>query len=328
MRKVIICLVCLLANPLSGGARDKQQQADARAMLQKAREISNIRDDGSPPFELRAVIQFVHMGKETVEGKYQLIWVSPDRWREEVLFPDFRDVRARDESVSWHARDRIFEPFKVRQISALMFVASFQKSVPEKENLKIREQTLPAGKFPCVSHKSGMGEESDYCFYPSTGSLAFVLNPLYITEYAEYAPFGEKTFPRKMSVVVKRKPSIVVVVTKLEKLDHPDAAIFAPPSGAEIWPSCEAPLPPQILTPVLPLRGPLGPGGTPFDQSLAKMTYFEIGRDGKVQNALPLEEDGSVSSAKSSRVISQMRFGPATCDKTPIPGSFIVRSVL
>src|SRR5277367_4778453 len=71
-------------------APDIQKRADA--LLEKARQLSNIRSPNAPAFRLKATFSFTGRDLETVEGTYTEVWISRSQWRREILVKDFHRI--------------------------------------------------------------------------------------------------------------------------------------------------------------------------------------------------------------------------------------------
>src|SRR4030042_2049882 len=84
-------------------ARDDKRQA-AEALLAKARELSDIRCEGCPPFRLVARVRFSLPNVVQSDGEYVLLWASHEQWREEMRFPDFTQQTYGSRLKVWRVR--------------------------------------------------------------------------------------------------------------------------------------------------------------------------------------------------------------------------------
>lgn len=77
---MLACLTgFLFTSPVLIATNKSQQRAEARALIQRALDISDFRGPGSPPFELRGTITIPLKDGKSATGTYRLDWVSPDR---------------------------------------------------------------------------------------------------------------------------------------------------------------------------------------------------------------------------------------------------------
>src|ERR1700758_147247 len=67
-----------------------QKRADA--LMDKARQLSDIHSPNIPPFRLKATFSFVGKDLETVEGTYSEIWVSRSKWRRETTVKNWHRI--------------------------------------------------------------------------------------------------------------------------------------------------------------------------------------------------------------------------------------------
>lgn len=88
--RILLFAACLSCLQLCCLAQDVQARAEA--MLQRARQLSDIRSPSAPAFRLKATFSFVGDDLATVQGTYTEIRVSQSQWRREIVVGDLRQV--------------------------------------------------------------------------------------------------------------------------------------------------------------------------------------------------------------------------------------------
>src|SRR5271168_5453503 len=76
-------------------------QPRAQALLQRARQLSDIRTPGSPAFRLKATFSFVGDDLDTVRGNYTETWFSGSQWRRETVIGDQHYIEIHTSDKHW-----------------------------------------------------------------------------------------------------------------------------------------------------------------------------------------------------------------------------------
>src|ERR1043166_2241165 len=89
VRYMVVTLCCSML------AVAKDNKAEAKALLDRNRSLTQMRSAGDPSFKLRAAFTYQAPGRNspTVEGMYELHWASPDQWKETFQAGDTRVTR-------------------------------------------------------------------------------------------------------------------------------------------------------------------------------------------------------------------------------------------
>lgn len=86
-------MTLLLANGLGSVAEDTQKASET--LLQRARQLSDIRSPNAPGFRLKVTFSCTAENLETLEGSCTEVWVSGSLWRRETTVGDFRRIELR-----------------------------------------------------------------------------------------------------------------------------------------------------------------------------------------------------------------------------------------
>jgi hypothetical protein len=94
-------LLTALLTLLSVGLVAEDEQSTAQALLQRARDLSDIRSPSAPAFQLKATFTVVTRDLATLEGTYTEIWVSNTQWRRETVAEASRRVEVGQSTRHW-----------------------------------------------------------------------------------------------------------------------------------------------------------------------------------------------------------------------------------
>ena len=70
---------------LSGSSFAEDEQSKPQALLERARNLSDIRSPSAPAFQLKATFTAIARDLATLEGTYTETWVSNTQWRRETV---------------------------------------------------------------------------------------------------------------------------------------------------------------------------------------------------------------------------------------------------
>jgi hypothetical protein len=200
----ILCLILLSAHAVP--ADKKEHEQEALQFLNRVRDATNIGAPNSPPFRLRVnvVAAPVEHASPQINGTYTLIWASPDRWREEIIFPGYHRVRVASQSTLWTSADLSFVPLRVYELNQLMDFRS-QWTLQSGESVNLRKLKIHNGVGTrCAEIQAEMEPGREVCadassLLPSRMEMILPANPLRtLFVYANYEPSGGKQFPRSM----------------------------------------------------------------------------------------------------------------------------------
>src|SRR6516165_1626857 len=85
-----VFITTVVAALLTSTSFAKQKDEEASALIERARQASDIRRDGDAPFRLKATFRVIGDDGSKVEGTYTEFWNSSEQWRKEIVQGDFR----------------------------------------------------------------------------------------------------------------------------------------------------------------------------------------------------------------------------------------------
>jgi hypothetical protein len=316
--RILLFAACLAI--LSPGSRAQDIQARAQAMLEHARQLSDIRSSGSPAFRLKATFSFVGDDLEPVQGTYIETWVSDSQWRREIVVNDLRQIAVGGSDKHWLLYPDGF-PMKAFNLPAMMAVVP-----PASWHLdfaSIRERSVPGVTAECA-YTTPVLENRPYvfCFEKKSGVLLDAVLPQkrprnvvsFSCEYGSFHTFGDYAFPREALCFEDRHKTISAKVVELSVEPSPDPALFTPPPGAVEMGQCSGKtLPPAFSSDML--RFP----GLDMDRVSWLRIWFVVDAKGRPQNVRFLRSMREKPYENASKIVQSWHLTAGTCDGKPMP---------
>lgn len=88
---VVLSVICFAQEPKNAeqpGRVRSEIQTRAEALFDRARLLSDIRAEKSPPFRLQATFSLTRKNLQTSHGTYTEIWISDSQFRRETVIND------------------------------------------------------------------------------------------------------------------------------------------------------------------------------------------------------------------------------------------------
>lgn len=321
--------IVLLAAPAWPGdksAKDAAARAQALALFQKALAVSDIRAPGSPPFELQGTIDVRQAGgAKLTSGTYLLKWAAPDKWREEIHFPNYFRIRVGGKNEYWQVRSIDYETLPVYVFSVTFDFARTLRvylNNPDwngRYKLHIKSKKVSDHQAQCiVRNTDSILQEDDFCFDSDQATLLLMENHPFgfgfnLVEFDDFNPFGEKTFPNRMRLLDGKRLFEEFRVSEISALGPMDASQFTPPDGATRYADCSggsAGTPKILSYPELKLVPNVGD----FKTGSTVAAYSVIGSDGMLHDIKVLGQASQELSDSIVQVLRRTRYAPATCN--------------
>ena len=232
------------------GASNKSEQQQAIQRVEKAVAKTNLFE--LPSFEMKAVLQVVdYKGRLIEEGSYELMWNGPDRWREEIGFPDYHEVQIGGKGTIWVQRSLDFIPFGVHELRrALGFgsneaTALVQTPIRSGDTVKhVRQRKEHGEKLTCFEIEGQEKFPHVTCVNDTTETI--VRDPSWNLD-ENLQPVGEKVFPRSLSALRLGKTIAKVNIGEIKTPVQFPPSAFTPSAGFASRPGCMNPLPPTAV---------------------------------------------------------------------------------
>jgi TonB family protein len=319
----VLLILPLAPRVLGGPSKDADVRAQATALFTKALAVSDLRARGSPPFEMRATINVEQSHHEpSVVGTYLLKWVSPEKWREEIAFPNYVHIRVGGKNQYWQSRTTQYEILPVLQLyQGLDFlkdlhVWSNPAAIAALKDIKLSQKKAHGTKLDCATlFDKGKNYRPDYCFDPTSGMLVSEFGGS--NEFSNFISFNGKSFPGSIRIKESLAPTVTLQVNSISHLAATEGGDFQPPQNSTAWPSCEDPdALPEVMSQVMPVY--------PMEEKMARhegavSVYAVIGIDGRVHNLKVLSAPDSALAQSALTALGQWEYTTETCGGTPVP---------
>jgi hypothetical protein len=334
----LVLVVLALAAPSAGAAEDKQQQGIA--LIARARSLEKLLASDTRPFHLRAHVTFFGMVAGTSEGEYLLFAVSPEQWFEQTRFPWYTELSGLNDGVRWRKRNLPDKQFRFHQLEQMLSPAYHLELPADAQISKLVQKEIAGTKALCIeasptaalwqSDRAGraaispVGVSKDsqvtLCFEADSGLLrsATYEADLPWFEYEGQVTFGNKVFPKVLRCYEGKDLAVEATVEELAEEALQDPAGFAPPAGADKWPHCANPDPPQLLV-------KKQPGARILAHCRAHREYgtvyclAEVGTDGRIHDFTWLRFVAGGPALAVKQAVQEWVYEPATCGGVPVP---------
>ena len=302
-------------------AQDVQKHAEE--LMQRARQLSDIRSPKAPAFRLKATFSFIGKNLETARGTYTEIWISDSQWRRETIVNDIHRVEVGTANRIWRLDNSTDFPEVATRLPDLMNV--FPQASPTFEFESITDTTDQKIAEQCATTKAGSRQEKyRFCFEQKSGALLAKLSPEirpknmtdYSCFYGIFRKFADFWFPREMACLEDKHRTLEAKVEELSLEPSPDAALFKPSPGALELCSTK-PVNPTVLSSV----------GPSISSNSERLVILRVSVDakGKPQDMTVSESGGKGLDEAALEAVGKWRFKPATCNGEPIPAQINIQ---
>jgi Gram-negative bacterial TonB protein C-terminal len=335
---IAILAALTLTAPCVGAAEDEQQKGIA--LIARAQLLEKLLAPDTGPFRLHAHVKLFGLVEGTREGDYFLLAASPGQWFEQTRFPGYSELSGLSDGQRWRKRNVIEKPFRFHEVAQLLSPAYHLELPAEARVTKFSQKEVRGAKAFCIEASPtaelwqkeragkaaispvGFTKESQatLCFDASTGLLlsATYQADLPHFEYEGQVTLGNKVFPKVLRCYEGKDLAVEATIEELTKEEAQDPAGFLPPAGAEKWPYCANPEPPQLIEKkqlkedVLMHAKAQRKYGTVY-------CLAEVGVDGSVHDLAWLQGGFGVLAGAVKETVAAWRYKPALCNGTPVP---------
>jgi TonB family protein len=330
-----ILLLAVTLPLFSSAALGSNKETEAASLIERARQLSDIRTEDSPAFRLKLNFKAIKGDGSVLEGTYTEVWVSKTQWRRETVVGDIRRTE-----VAAGQKRFLLEPVKalpehIRDLPALSETGRFQPEAWKPE--KIENRKLDGSSVRCVETKpvvragfhllitrepEGWSEAPSLCFDRSSGVLAAEIEPAMNRSqdeacfWSDYQKFGDRLYPRAYKCMEGEQPRLEARVLEFVALPQADPEMFALPNGAKELTSCPDPVrvPRAVYEPE--------PAGAPV--SGVVVISIIVSFDGRPRDLNIVSSPNPKLEKRALEAVRQWRFRPATCDREPVEAKIAV----
>ncbi|HXC42404.1 MAG TPA: energy transducer TonB [Candidatus Dormibacteraeota bacterium] len=314
---IFVFLACLIP-PY---ARTQSVQQRAEALLDKARQLSDIRSPNAPAFRLKATFSTIGKNLDTIQGTYTEVWVSESRWRRETVVKDQHRIEVGGPARLWLLDNTADFPELAAQVpSALSIFPSRGMSQIYDSISAAREMKPPA---ECAITKPNSHKlKSAFCFDKTTGFLLAKILPEvrpnnaveHSCDYGSFHKVGDHWLPYKIACSEDQHLQLDAAVVEISPEPSPDPALFTPPPGAIELGLCQ-----QKSKPPRPAVAP-SPRWPPGSDLKSEVTVsLIVDAKGIPQDVKVVDSAGASFDEAAVNTVRSWKFFPATCAGDPMP---------
>jgi hypothetical protein len=298
-----------LASTTISAANNKQVEAEK--IRRSAYELTNIRSLGSLPFHLLAHVEVFDEKNQQKEGSYSLFWKSPGSWREDIILPDFFQIRIAEENKIWLNRN---VPYLTQEAFQLMLLMEFPDILRLKKDTRAENWRSDKRRLEIsLEGLAGYTVQLDSTSTSPTQVEVYGVDAAY--QFQDYAPFGTHNFPRTIIKTIGKRDFLKVHVLELTEAPSIETAQVTHSPNALWFHWCSDADPPKYQ------RTPMPRPARPNLSLLRKKDvaiYGVIGPDGRWHNLKVLKSGGPEVDTYWLNVLARQLYFPANCGGKPV----------
>jgi len=298
-------------------ARAGDNAAERAALLERARQLEDLRSEDGSPFVLDAKI-VATKDKGHASGTYRLTWFAPNRWHEELKLADFSRVRDGVDGGYRQIRSSDYQPPVIFDLDEMLDPAALARIGPKETVGKAHKERIGGVELSCVEILSKAYHHRELCFDPVTGLLVHATlgfgGPREF-DYARAVSLGTKQFPAEIKSQRKGDFSLDVAVQSLAASAADEASLPVPdPARSEFWGTCKDAVLPELKQPVNPVYPQESKAN---HEEGTVLLYARIESDGTVSHLSQLSAPSASLAQASLDAVSRWKYTPDMCGNTP-----------
>jgi TonB family protein len=322
-------LLLLTLSLLVSMASANEKDAEATALIEHAKQLSDIRAEGEPAFRLKVSFKIIQEDGSALEGVYTEDWVSKAQWRRETVLANFQRTRVAAGRKLWLLDSAATVPEHIDDILSFSEMAKFNPML-WNSNRKVEDREVKGSNARCIESRDPSGPTQALCFDKMNGTIVAEVQPLLVPSlaervcfYSDYEKFGDRLFARSYGCDVDNHPRLRARVVELVAAPAPDATFFAPLEGAKESVNClgTVKMPTAIYSP-----NPTMPRGASRGSTTWVMISMIVGTDGKPYNLRITSAPNHDFDEAALKTVRQWRFKAATCDGDPVEKQMAVET--
>ncbi len=313
-------LLVLTLTSLVCTAFASKKDEEGAALINHAKQLSDIRAEGAPAFRLKMSFKIIKEDGSVLEGSHTEVWASKTQWRRETVLGDFRETQIVAGRKRWVLNSATALPERLGDFLSLTDIFRFQ---PESwKPQKIGDRELNGHSVRCIETEANpWGARSVLCFDKISGTINAHMSPSELGNraremvcfYDDYEKFGDRVLARSYECGKDKHPILEARVVELTAEPATGSAFFTPPDGAKESVNCLSPIksPTAVYDPD-PERPRTSGGQTPV------VINMVVGTDGKTHDLRVTSAPNRDFDKAALEAVRQWTFKPATCDGEPV----------
>jgi hypothetical protein len=299
---------------------------DATAVLSKAAGLVDLQAPGAVPFFLLANVA-LREGKKSTEGVWAIAWASPGQYRSVLRFPGFTATEVVTEGAIYRQRNTESLPLMIWELQQLVRVSSAYRLGSRAKVHGIATEHPKGHDLTCVLTQTDL-TDSRICVDNSTGNpfsidrgtdVSRLENAREHSEFTDYQPFGEHSFPHKLTFRGWNSDFIEVQIQKVIAAQRFPSDEFVPPTGSKRTPFCESPESKGEIMPSTENTIPIGFKDIEVDM------FFQVSPEGGVRDAQVVYSSDPLHNREILNWFVGTHFPIRTCSGLPIEYETLIR---
>jgi TonB family protein len=321
--RIVVIFIVVLFLWMGRAFTGENPQTEADKLLDRARQLSDIRKPGARSFHLSANFSFIGEDLETREGTFTELWASDSQWRREISVGSIRSIEIGAPNRLYRFDGNQSFPEQAARVPAalLMFPAALSTIGFESVN-----DVAPNDSSTRCAVTKPMGArrvKHGFCFDQKNGLLIEKIAPEffrarvadYSCGYDKFMKFGEQWFPQEIECLLNGHRQLQIHVMELVPEAFTDASLFSPPLGAvEIGRCMAGATPPKAES----TPDPMFPAGERGHTSTVRVRMV-VDVKGKPQNVEVTRSGGKAFDKMAVEAVQKWRFKPAMCNGEAMP---------
>ena len=294
---------------------------EARDLFKKARDASEIRKAGDPPFHLKAAITLSGDNGEKTQGTYELWWRSPEQFREAFETSDFQEKRIVSGGQWWRWRNSECRPAKVDQAFRMLDYPQRWHEEAEATITDVKEVRAEGASTVRLEVQYKSGGLSVNTFQVETGALISAEGSTGGKTYSDFKEYRGRVFPFSYRSTENGTVSVEASIVELADAPKIPESYFAFPVGAKTWPWCPEPEKPKLIKQPRPIY----PAECMMKRKQGRVVIsLALDEGGSVKGAQILRSAGSALDRAALDAVLGWKFQPPACGGKPYPVDHIV----
>jgi len=313
-----LLFVLILVSLVGTAFAAKKKDEEAAALINHAKQLSDIRAEGAPAFRLKLTFKIIKDDGSVSEGAHTEVWVSKTQWRKETVLGDFRETQVVVGRKRWTLNSSTAAPEYLFDFLRVTDIGRFQPEVWKPE--KVEDRELKGLRMRCLEtyYPFTQGRPT-LCFDKGSGTIAADIGLLgtrtgeSVCFYGDYQKFGDHVLARSYECDKDKHRILEARVVELSTEPETGPAFFARPDGAKESVNCLTPVkhPTAVYDPD-PERPRTSGGQTPV------VINIVVGTDGKTHDLRVTSAPNPDFDKAALEAVRHWTFKPATCDGEPV----------
>jgi TonB family protein len=334
LRVIVRTFVVLLAfaTVLGEVLKAEDNESDAVALVQRAKQQEDLRAEGNQPFELRSQIQ-VQGNHTPVQGAYRLVWETKHRWVEKLTIGDFQRVRFGTPDGYRQIRSLDYSPQAAFSFDRAMDINALLLDSLKEKTSRIKNRRIDGADLMCVEIRKRKTNAFLWalCMDPSSAALlrAEFGDPANarslehtIVEYSQFSNLSSKRYPLHIRFREEHAYSMEISMLTAENASGVVAhQIPQVPENGEFWAQCDEVVPGELKTTIAPHIPEMVRSA---HQQGTVSIYMVIEKDGSVSHLKVLQSASALWDQATQEAVQKWKYNPPTCNGSPIRSETVV----